>query len=86
MIATDERYLQMQNGKLFSTGNHPVETLLTILHIHEVGFEIYVATLSDNASEHSNFPFAGYKLAVFLDALDEDASIDIGDIPGRLRG
>lgn len=23
MIATDERYIEMQNGKLFSTGNHP---------------------------------------------------------------
>lgn len=49
MIATDERYLQMQNGKLFSTGNHPVETLLPMLHLHEAGFEIDVATLSGNA-------------------------------------
>lgn len=51
MIATDERYLQMQNGKLFSTGNHPVETLLPMLHIHEAGFEIDVATLSGNAAK-----------------------------------
>ena len=29
MIGSDERYVQVQNGKLFSTGNHPVETLLT---------------------------------------------------------
>ncbi|MFV2029022.1 glyoxalase III HchA [Neisseria sp. S1] len=48
MIATDERYVKMQNGKLFSTGNHPVETLLPMLHIHEAGFEIEVATLSGN--------------------------------------
>ena len=46
MVATDERYLQMQNGKFFSTGNHPVETLLPMLHIHKAGFEIDVATLS----------------------------------------
>lgn len=52
MIATDERYLQMQNGKWFSTGNHPVETLLPMLHIHEAGFEIDVATLSGN---HAKF-------------------------------
>ncbi|MCP1772047.1 molecular chaperone Hsp31 and glyoxalase 3 [Neisseria perflava] len=51
MIATDERYLQMQNGKLFSTGNHPVETLLPMLHIHEAGFAIDVATLSGNPAK-----------------------------------
>ena len=178
MIATDERYLQMQNGKLFSTGNHPVETLLPMLHIHEAGFEIDVATLSGNAAKfemwampqedsavqgifqtylpklqkplkladvieqatapdspylavlipgghgafnaipessevarilhwavdnnryiitlchgpaalaatarHGSFPFAGYQLCVFPDALDEGANIDIGYMPGRL--
>lgn len=51
MVAADERYLKMQNGKLFSTGNHPVETLLPMLHIHEAGFEIEVATLSGNAAK-----------------------------------
>ena len=45
MVATDERYLQMQNGKFFSTGNHPVETLLPMLHIHKAGFEIDIATV-----------------------------------------
>ena len=48
MVASDERYVQMKNGKLFSTGNHPVETLLPMLHIHHAGFEIDVATLSGN--------------------------------------
>lgn len=178
MIATDERYLQMQNGKLFSTGNHPVETLLPMLHIHEAGFEIDVATLSGNAAkfemwampqedqaiqnifqtylpklqkplkladilpevlaqdspyiavlipgghgaftaipesrevaqilqwamknnryiitlchgpaalvaaaEHGDFPFKGYQLCVFPDALDEGANLEIGYMPGRL--
>lgn len=49
MVASDERYVQMQNGKYFSTGNHPVETLLPMLHIDEAGFEVEVATLSGNA-------------------------------------
>ncbi len=49
MVASDERYLEMKNGKLFSTGNHPVETLLPMLHIHHAGFEIEVATLSGNS-------------------------------------
>ena len=49
MIATDERYLQMSNGKYFSTGNHPVETLLPMLHMDAAGFEIDIVTLSGNS-------------------------------------
>lgn len=48
MIATDERYLLMHNGTMFSTGNHPVETLLPMHHISETGFDIDVATISGN--------------------------------------
>lgn len=48
MIATDERYILMQNGKFFSTGNHPVEMLLPIFHLDNAGFEFDVATLSGN--------------------------------------
>lgn len=48
MIAADERYLPTANGHLFSTGNHPVETLLPMYHLHKAGFEIDVATLSGN--------------------------------------
>lgn len=49
MIASDERYVQMKNGKLFSTGNHPVETLLPMMHMAAAGFAIDVATLSGNS-------------------------------------
>lgn len=48
MIATDERYLLMENGKFFSTGNHPVEMLLPMHHLDQAGFPIDVATLSGN--------------------------------------
>lgn len=51
MIATDERYIPMKNGKLFSTGNHPVEMLLPMLHLHHAGFEIDIATLSGNPAK-----------------------------------
>lgn len=51
MLATDERYLLLKNGKMFSTGNHPVETLLPMLHMHEAGFEFEVATLSGNPAK-----------------------------------
>ena len=48
MIAADERYLLMANGAMFSTGNHPVETLLPMYHIDKAGFELDIATLSGN--------------------------------------
>lgn len=47
-ILTDERYILMKNGKFFSTGNHPVETLLPMFYIDNAGFEVDVATLSGN--------------------------------------
>jgi molecular chaperone Hsp31 and glyoxalase 3 len=34
----------MQNGKLFSTGNHPIETLLPMLHLKNAGFDFEIAT------------------------------------------
>lgn len=48
MIGTDERYLLLENGKFFSTGNHPVEMLLPMHHLDQAGFPIDVATLSGN--------------------------------------
>jgi molecular chaperone Hsp31 and glyoxalase 3 len=48
MVASDERYLLMKNGKFFSTGNHPVETLLPMYHLDRAGFDIDIATLSGN--------------------------------------
>lgn len=49
LIAADERYLPTDNGTLFSTGNHPVETLLPMYHLHKAGFTFDIATLSGNA-------------------------------------
>ncbi|UXR73542.1 MULTISPECIES: glyoxalase III HchA [unclassified Staphylococcus] len=51
VIAADERYLMLQNGKKFSTGNHPVETLLPLHHMMEAGFDVEVATLSGNPAK-----------------------------------
>ena len=46
LIATQERYLRMAGGEFFSTGNHPVEMLLPVLHLDAAGFEIDIATIS----------------------------------------
>lgn len=51
LIATDERYLEVENGKSFSTGNHPVETLLPMFHLDAAGFKVDVATLSGNSAK-----------------------------------
>ncbi|MDF9756442.1 molecular chaperone Hsp31 and glyoxalase 3 [Pseudomonas sp. TE6288] len=48
LIGADERYLLTDNGTLFSTGNHPVETLLPMYHLDKAGFAFDVATLSGN--------------------------------------
>lgn len=45
MIAAAERYVLTQNGKMFSTGNHPVEMLLPLHHLMEAGFAVDVATV-----------------------------------------
>ena len=57
MIAADERYLPMQNGTLFSTGNHPIETLLPMYHLDKAGFAFDVATLSGNPVKFEYWAF-----------------------------
>ena len=46
VICTEEKNLKMKNGKYFSTGNHPVETLLPMLHLKNAGFDFEIATPS----------------------------------------
>lgn len=48
VVGADERYLLTDNGTMFSTGNHPVETLLPMYHLDKAGFSFDVATLSGN--------------------------------------
>lgn len=45
MIAAEERYIPTRNGALFSTGNHPVEMLLPLMHFAAAGFGIDIATI-----------------------------------------
>lgn len=44
VIFTENKNLKMKNGKYFSTGNHPVEALLPMLHLKNAGFEFEIAT------------------------------------------
>ena len=44
VIFTEQKNLEMKNGKMFSTGNHPIEALLPMLHLKNAGFEFEIAT------------------------------------------
>ncbi len=44
MLCTEQKNLEMANGKHFSTGNHPVEMLVPMLHFQKAGFETDIYT------------------------------------------
>jgi molecular chaperone Hsp31 and glyoxalase 3 len=49
VIGVDERYLKTANGTLFSTGNHPIETLVPMYHMLQAGFDFDIATVSGHS-------------------------------------
>ena len=57
LIGSQERYLTMANGEFFSTGNHPVETLLPLLHLDAAGFDVDIATVSGNPVKFEMWAF-----------------------------
>lgn len=68
VIASDERYLPTDNGSLFSTGNHPVETLVPMYHLHAAGFDFDIATLSGRMAkfEYWAMPHEDEKIMPFF--------------------
>ncbi len=44
MLCTEQRNMTMKNGTKFSTGNHPVEMLVPMLHLKRAGFDIDIYT------------------------------------------
>lgn len=46
VVFTEQKNMTMQNGRAFSTGNHPVEALVPMLHLKNAGFNFEVVTLS----------------------------------------
>ncbi|GJN70028.1 hypothetical protein PLICBS_004080 [Purpureocillium lilacinum] len=57
LIATQERYLRLAGGEFFSTGNHPVEMLLPMIHLDAAGFDIDIATLSGDPVKFEMWAF-----------------------------
>jgi molecular chaperone Hsp31 and glyoxalase 3 len=64
LIGADERYLLTGNGTMFSTGNHPVETLLPMYHLDKAGFSFDIATLSGNPVKFEYWAMPGEDEAV----------------------
>ena len=51
MVCTEERYMTMANGVKFSTGNHPVEMMVPLLHLEKAGFhDVQAHLLADGGS------------------------------------
>ena len=44
VLCTEERYFEMTNGKLFSTGQNALETAVPLMHLTAAGFEFDVVT------------------------------------------
>lgn len=44
VLCTEERYFEMTNGKLFSTGNNVQETMVPLMHLVNAGFNFDVVT------------------------------------------
>lgn len=44
VLCTEERYFEMTNGKLFSTGNNVQETMVPLMHLANAGFQFDVIT------------------------------------------
>lgn len=58
MLCTEENKLEMKNGKIFLTGNHPVEMFVPLLHFKKAGFKIDVYTPTGKSAkiEHWAMP------------------------------
>lgn len=50
VLCTEERYFEMTNGKLFSTGNNVQETMVPLMHLVQAGFDFEVVTPTGKAA------------------------------------
>lgn len=44
VIFTEQKNMEMENGTLFSTGNHPIEAFVPMCHLQNAGFKFDIAT------------------------------------------
>ena len=59
VIFTEHKNLEMKNGKSFSTGNHPIESLVPMLHLKNAGFDFEIATQTGKPVVFEMWAFPG---------------------------
>ena len=59
VIFTEHKNLKMKNGKSFSTGNHPIESLVPMLHLKNAGFDFEIATQTGKPVVFEMWAFPG---------------------------
>lgn len=64
MICTGEQHLTMRNGRRFSTGNHPVEMLVPMLHLEQAGFTTDIFTPTGRPAQIEMWAMPGKDEAV----------------------
>ena len=64
VVCTEQKDMRMRNGKRFSTGNHPVEALVPMLHLREAGFEFEIVTATGQAAAFEMWAFPNEDAAV----------------------
>lgn len=64
VVCTEQKDMRMRNGKRFSTGNHPVEALVPLLHLREAGFEFEIVTPTGQAAAFEMWAFPNEDAAV----------------------
>ena len=88
VIGTDERYLPLQGDVFFSTGNHPVEMFVPMLHLAAAGYSFDIATVSGNMVKLEEWAFPGEDEAIRGAFETHRAQLDrpakLSDITSRL--
>ena len=88
VVFTEQKNMTMTNGRAFSTGNHPVEAFVPLLHLRAAGFDIEVATPSGKPVVLEMWAMPTEDDAVmglYKDLKDQlDAPASLEDLLGRL--
>lgn len=71
VVCTEQAHMEMKNGKIFLTGNHPVETFVPLLHLQAAGFQFEFATSTGQpvAIEQWAFPRKDPEFDAFVSGL-----------------
>ncbi len=64
ILFTEQKHMKMKNGKRFSTGNHPVESLVPMLHLQQAGFTFDIVTPSGKPVVFEMWAFPNQDTAV----------------------